>query len=111
MFGTYSGSLVNSIVRLNQDASIDTSFDMSDGFTYISTEGEGVNNILEYNNQYFCSTTFLKYDNTFIGNGNVLLDQTGSIVNNYGGYQGTLLGFEAPSATIFQRELPPTNLI
>jgi len=104
-----SGSSSSGIARLNQNGSRDTTFDVGNGFREFSSEGDGVTNILEYNNQYFCSSTFSEYDNTDIGNGNVLLDQTGSIVNNYGG--SPIGGFDSPSATIFQRELPPTNLI
>ena len=106
-----SGSSSSGIARLNQNGSRDTTFDVGNGFRELTTEADGVNNILEYNNQYFCSTTFTKYDNTFIGKGNVLLDQTGSIVNNYGGTPGDLGRSDSPSATIFQRETPPTNLI
>tara|TARA_R110000823_G_C15886751_1_gene495630 strand:+ start:95 stop:1399 length:1305 start_codon:yes stop_codon:yes gene_type:complete len=104
-----SGSSSSGIARLNQNGSRDTTFDVGNGFREFSSEGDGVTNILEYNNQYFCSTTFNEYDNTTIGRGNVLLDQTGSIANNYGGSGGA--GFDRPSATIFQRETPSTNLI
>ena len=76
-FTTYNGTPSNNIIRLNQDGSIDNTFNIGTGFN------SSVLSIIEdSNNKYVVGSSFRSYNGTPT-NGIIRLNQDGSIDNTF----------------------------